>query len=89
VENYLCTVATRNSTVQCVQFGGGEGPPNYGPLTRARILKHLLEAEKSTFREELSFPSSESTTWLVNRLQFLLNEYLINLINFNKLEKWS
>jgi hypothetical protein len=41
---------------------------------RARILKHLLEAEKSTFREELSFQRSESTTGLIHRLQFLLND---------------
>ncbi len=33
-------------------------------LYRARILKHLLEAEKSTFRKELSFERSESTTGL-------------------------
>jgi hypothetical protein len=31
---------------------------------RARILKHLLEAEKSTFHEELSFQRSQSTTGL-------------------------
>jgi hypothetical protein len=31
-------------------------------LTWARINKHLLEAEKSTFQEELSFQRSESTT---------------------------
>ncbi len=34
-------------------------------LSRARILKHLLEAEKSTFRKELSFQRSESTTGLL------------------------
>ncbi len=38
---------------------------------RARILKHLLEAEKSTFREELSFHRSESTTGLGNALVFV------------------
>jgi hypothetical protein len=31
-------------------------------LSRARILKHLLEAEKSTIHEELSFQRSQSTT---------------------------
>jgi hypothetical protein len=30
-------------------------------VNRARILKHLLEAEKSTFREEPSFQRSENT----------------------------
>ncbi len=34
------------------------------PTFRARILKHLLEAEKSTFHEELSFQRSQSTTGL-------------------------
>jgi hypothetical protein len=33
-------------------------------ISRARILKHLLEVEKSTFREELSFQRSKSTTGL-------------------------
>ncbi len=33
-------------------------------LSRARILKHLLEAEKSTFQEELSFQRSKNTTGL-------------------------
>ncbi len=32
--------------------------------SRARILKHLLEAEKSTFRGELSFQRSECTAGL-------------------------
>jgi hypothetical protein len=32
----------------------------YG-VARARILKHLMEPEKSTFRGELSFQRSEST----------------------------
>ncbi len=32
--------------------------------TRARILEHLLEAEKSTFRGELSFQRSECTAGL-------------------------
>jgi hypothetical protein len=31
---------------------------------RARILKHLVEAEKSTFRGELSFQRSECTSGL-------------------------
>ncbi len=32
--------------------------------SRARILKHLLEAEKSTFQGELSFQRSECTAGL-------------------------
>ncbi len=38
---------------------------------RARILKHLLEAEKSTFREELSFQRSESTKGLFQATVFV------------------
>jgi hypothetical protein len=38
---------------------------------RARILKHLLEAEKSTFRNELSFQRSESTTGLLQATIFV------------------
>jgi hypothetical protein len=33
-------------------------------FSRARILKHLLEAEKSTFQGELSFQRSECTAGL-------------------------
>jgi hypothetical protein len=36
----------------------------YQTETGARILKHLLESEKSTFGKELSFQRSESTTGL-------------------------
>jgi hypothetical protein len=43
----------------------------FGRETRARILKHLLEAEKSTFRKELSFQRSESTTGFVQALVFI------------------
>ncbi len=39
-----------------------ESKPNAYNNARARILKHLLEAEKTTFREEPSFQRSESTT---------------------------
>jgi hypothetical protein len=39
--------------------------------TRARILKHLLEAEKSTFRIELYFQGSESTTGLQQATVFV------------------
>ncbi len=42
-----------------------------GRVTRARILKHLLEAEKSTFREELSFQRSESTIGLLQAAVFV------------------
>jgi hypothetical protein len=38
---------------------------------RARILKHLLEAEKSTFRKELSFQRSEGTTGFVQAIVFV------------------
>jgi hypothetical protein len=38
---------------------------------RARILKHLLEAEKSAFREELSFQRSESTIGLFQATVFV------------------
>jgi hypothetical protein len=31
-------------------------------VASSRILKHLVEAEKSTFQEELPFQRSESTT---------------------------
>ncbi len=41
-------------------------------LFRARILKHLLEAEKSTFREELSFQRSESTIGLLQATVFYI-----------------
>jgi hypothetical protein len=37
----------------------------------ARILKHLLEAEKSTFREELSFQRSENTIGLLQATVFV------------------
>ncbi len=33
-------------------------------LSRARILKHIVEAEKSTFQRELSFQRSECTAGL-------------------------
>jgi hypothetical protein len=38
---------------------------------RARILKHLLEAEKSTFPKELSFQRSESTIGLLQATVFV------------------
>ncbi len=38
---------------------------------RARILEHLQEAEKSTFREELSFQRSESTTGFGHAIVFV------------------
>ncbi len=50
-------------------------------LYRARILKYLLEAGKSTFRNELSFQRSESTTGF-DRLQFWLNDKKIVLYQF-------
>jgi hypothetical protein len=40
-------------------------------FSRARILKHLLEAEKSTFRIKLSFQRSESTTGLLQATIFV------------------
>ncbi len=40
-------------------------------VTWARILKHLLEAEKSTFRKELSFQRSESTIGLLQATVFV------------------
>ncbi len=40
--------------------------------TRARILKHLLEAEKSTFRGEPSFERSECTAELSVATFFVL-----------------
>jgi predicted metal-binding protein len=43
---------------------GGLEYTNNG-LFRARILRHLLEAEKSTFREGPSFQRSESTAGLI------------------------
>jgi hypothetical protein len=43
----------------------------------AWILKHLLEAEKSTFQEELFFQSSERTTWLKQFLCVDRNEYFV------------
>ncbi len=46
-----------------------QAPGSY--LTRARILKHLLEAGKSTFRNELSFQRSESTTGYVQASVFV------------------
>ncbi len=39
--------------------------------TGVRILKHLLEAEKSTFRIKLSFQRSESTTGLLQATVFV------------------
>ncbi len=44
---------------------------------RARILKHLLEAEKSTFREELSFQRSESTTGLLQGTVFVSDRKIL------------
>jgi hypothetical protein len=38
---------------------------------KARILKHLLEAEKSTFRIELFFQRSESTKGLLQTTLFV------------------
>jgi hypothetical protein len=56
-------------------FGGpcleGRVYIQYSTQTRARILKHLLEAEKSTFREELSFQRSESTIGLLQATVFV------------------
>jgi hypothetical protein len=45
--------------------------------TRARILKHLLEAEKSTFQEELPFQRSESTTGSNREHFFVLMENIL------------
>ncbi len=58
-------------------------------MTRARILKHLLEAEKSTFRNELSFQRSESTTGFVKASVFVKLYKRLFYINFNRSEKWS
>ncbi len=56
-------------------------------MTRARILKHLLEAGKSTFRNELSFQRSESTTGFI-LASFFLNDLKNFFSNFNSPEKW-
>jgi hypothetical protein len=47
-------------------------------------IKHLLEAEKSTFREELSFQRSESTTGF-GHCSLIEKIFCINL----KLDNWS
>jgi hypothetical protein len=54
---------------------------------KARILKHLLEAEKSTSREKLSFQKSESTTgnsFRVMIAQAILCEQLIKNKNLDR-----
>jgi hypothetical protein len=50
---------------------------------RARILKHLLEAEKSTFQEELSFQRSKNITGLKQEHVFVLFEKVV-LYRLNK-----
>ncbi len=47
------------------------GLPRLLNRARALILKHLLEAEKSTFCEEPSFQRSESTTGFRHALVFV------------------
>ncbi len=54
--------------------------------TRARILKHSLEAEKSTFREELSFQRSESTKGLLQATVFVEDKRLFSL-NLTEIKK--
>jgi hypothetical protein len=44
-----------------------------GAKHRARILKHLVEAEKSTFRGELPFQRSERTAGLTMATVFFLH----------------
>jgi hypothetical protein len=51
-----------------------------------RILKHLLEAEKSTFREELSFQRSENTIGLLQATVLFMIEKII-FCEFNKPKK--
>ncbi len=54
-------------------------------LPWARILKNLIEAEKSTFRGELSFQRSECTAGFTVATQFLW--YFLKTFFFNSLEK--
>jgi hypothetical protein len=60
-----------NSTrcTQLSQYSRGEVSCRIGE-TGARILKHLLEPEKSTFRKELSFQRLESTIGLLQATVF-------------------
>jgi hypothetical protein len=64
------------------------GPPtSYFPVCFcfwARILKNLLEAEKSTFQEELSFQRSKSTTGL-KQITFFC-KYISITISFEKIK---
>ncbi len=53
--------------------------------SKARILKHSMEAEKSTFQGELSFQTSESTAGLTVYTTFLCCS--ITLFCVNSLEK--
>jgi hypothetical protein len=53
-----------------------ESPVGKMNKTGVRILKHLLEAEKSTFRIELSFQRSESTTGLLQATVFVQRFFL-------------
>jgi hypothetical protein len=54
---------------------------------RARILKHLLEAEKSTFQEELPFQRSESTTGVQQGKLFVVVMEKILVCKLNKRKK--
>ncbi len=65
-------------------FGGGY-LQIWQPNPWARILKHLLEAEKSTFRKELSFQRLESTT---GHVQAPEPEFL-NILKCNSAESVS
>jgi hypothetical protein len=54
---------------------------------RARILKHLLEAEMPTFRKELSFQRSQSTIGLLQATVFVNDRkrfFSVNLTNLKK-----
>jgi hypothetical protein len=66
---------------------GSGGKPHQGPETRARILKHLLEAEKSTFQEELPFQRSESTTGVQQGKLFVVVMEKIFVCKLNKRKK--
>ncbi len=52
--------------------GQQSSPSCFWPLVRARILKHSMEAEKSTFQAELSFQRSECTAGLTVATSFVL-----------------
>jgi hypothetical protein len=52
-----------------------------------RILKYLVEAEKSTFPEELSFQRSESTIGLLQATVFVYDRKSSFSVNFTDLKK--